>query len=84
MEKNAYYIQVGNLSKEDIYAGTNKREAIKKGKKIALEKKTSCTLVKCVEDEGDLVVKYIAILEFPNYLRDCQLDARDILVNSLD
>ena len=80
MEKNCYYVQLHN-SREDFYVGQNKREAIKRGKEIALKNSTSCTLVKCVEDEGDLCTKYIAILEFPYYLRGCQLDTSDITIN---
>lgn len=82
MEKNYYYIQRYD-TKEDIEVGKNKREAIKQGKEIALKYRTSCTLLKCVEDEGSLCVTYVGILEFPYYLRNCQLDTSDITVNLL-
>jgi len=80
MEKNYYYLHRLD-TKEDIEAGKNRRDAIRKGRELAAEKKTSIQILKCVEDEGDLVVQYIGILEFPYFLRNCQLDWRDITVN---
>ena len=82
MEKNYYYLHRLD-NREDIEAGKNKREAIKKGRELAAKYKTSIQLLKCVEDEpgGDLLVSYIGILEFPYYLRNCQLTAADIIVN---
>ena len=84
MEKNHYYIQYQSADKFCEGVGTkNKREAIKRGKELALEQKTTCTLLKCVEKEGKLTMEYIALLEFPYYLRNCQLDTSDITINLL-
>lgn len=82
MEKNYYYLHRLD-NREDIEAGKNKREAIKKGRELAAKYKTSIQLMKCVEDEpgGDLLVSYVGILEFPYYLRDLPLTAADITVN---
>ena len=82
MKKNHYYIKCQCADYFCKEVGANKREAIKRGKEVALEQKTTCTLMKCVEKEGKLIppVEYIALLEFPYYLRNCQLDTSDITV----
>lgn len=82
MEKNYYYLHRVD-TREDIEAGKNKHEAIKKGRELAAQFQTSIQLLKCVEDEpgGDLMVSYIGVLEFPYYLRDLNLTAADITVN---
>lgn len=82
MEKNHYYLtQIDETIFRD--AGKNKREAIRLGRELAVKEKTSIQLWKCkeVSDIKTLVRFYIGVLEFPYYLRNCQLTAADIIVN---
>lgn len=82
MEKNHYYLtRVDERIFQD--AGKNKREAIRLGRKLAVKEKTSIELWKCEEisDIKTLGRYYIGVLEFPYYLRNCQLTAADIIVN---
>ena len=82
MEKNHYYL---TRADERIFqdAGKNKREAIRLGRELAVKEKTSIQLWKCKEDPEikTLGRYYIGVLEFPYYLRNCQLTAADIIVN---
>ena len=82
MEKNHYYL---TRIDESIFqdAGKNKREAIRRGREFAVKEKTSIQLWKCKEVSGIKTLSryYIGVLEFPYYLRNCQLTAADIIVN---
>lgn len=82
MEKNHYYL---TRAYERIFqdAGKNKREAIRLGRELAVKEKTSIELWKCEEisDIKTLGRYYIGVLEYPYYLRNCQLTAADIIVN---
>lgn len=82
MEKNHYYL---TRAYERIFqdAGKNKREAIRLGRELAAKYETSIELWKCEEVSGikTLGRYYIGVLEFPYYLRNCQITAADIIVN---
>lgn len=82
MKKNHYYLQrVNSISHTD--AGKNKRDAIRQGRELAAKEKRSISLWKYEQtpDQERPSLHYIGILEFPYYLRNCQLTAADITVN---
>ena len=82
MEKNHYYL---TRAYERIFqdAGKNRREAIRLGRELAVKEKISIQLWKCKEVYGikTLGRYYIGVLEFPYYLRNCQITTADIIVN---
>ena len=80
MEKNHYYL---TRAYERIFqdAGKNKREAIRIGRELAVKEKTSIELWKCEEISDIKTLGRYGVLEFPYYLRNCQLTAADIIVN---
>ena len=82
MEYKHYYLTpIGKLEFED--AGTNRRKAIQAGREKAVAERCSYELWQCrpVEGTGCKGRYFVGMLEFPYYLRDCQLDWHDITVN---
>lgn len=83
MRKGHYYLTTIR-ERNFVDAGKNKREAIKAGREMALKEGQSVELWHCepVKDvPGALGRYYVGMLEFPYYLRSCQLTAKDITVN---
>lgn len=54
-----------------------KKDAIRTARKSALDYKESMTIHK-VDKETRRTLDYVGIAEFPYFLRNCQLDLRDI------
>lgn len=82
IRKGHYYI-TGIRARNFEDAGTNKREAIKVARERALKEKQSVELWHGVQVQGlDTIGRdFVGIMEFPYYLRDCQLTTADITVN---
>lgn len=83
MENKHYYLTpIGKLAFED--AGTNRQKAIRAGREKAAAEKRSYELWQARPVEGGRGIlrrHFVGMLEFPYYLRDCDLDWHDITVN---
>lgn len=85
MENKHYYLTpIGKLAFED--AGTNRQKAIRAGREKAAAEKCSYELWQARQVDGccgRLGRYFVGMLEFPYYLRDCDLDWHDVGVNLL-
>lgn len=85
MENKHYYLTpIGKLAFED--AGTNRQKAIRAGREKAAAEKCSYELWQARPVEGGRGIlrrHFVGMLEFPYYLRNCDLDWHDVGVNLL-
>lgn len=76
MNLDKYFIELSKVSRKPLIdAGNNLQRAIKYAKTIALDEKCSVYIRRRIPNDDYT----IAIIEFPNYLRDLQLDERDLI-----
>ena len=85
MEKNHYYynLSVTGYCFED--AGTNRRNAIRRGRELAVRMKQTIQIWQARPVEGGngrLGRYYVGVLEYPYYLsQSCEITPSDITVN---
>lgn len=76
-----YFIELSKVSRRPLIdAGNNLQRAIKFAKTIALDEKCSVYIRRRIPNDDFT----IAIIEYPNYLKNQQLDERDLYVNRIE